>query len=50
MNIIRSSENLIELIINQTSKALARTQDLERIAIEILTGKGIDRDYYETIY
>ena len=48
-NVIKNGTDLIEFIINQTSKALAKATDLEKASFELLNVIGIDKDHYEVI-
>ena len=47
---IRTSRELIDYIMKCTSKTLSNLHDLERAIVDIIGGRSIEKDYYETIY
>ena len=46
---IRTSEEFIERIMKYTSKTLNNLQELEIAAFDIMSGRSIEKDYYERI-
>ena len=46
---IRNSRELIDCIMKHTSKTLSNLHELERAAVDMMSGRSVEKDYYERI-